>query len=37
MRIHIADHEFTDVWDVVLYKKLSHYPQVTDWEIRTLI
>lgn len=37
MRIHIADHEFTEVWDGVLYKKLSHYPQVTDWEIRTLI
>lgn len=37
MRIHIADHEFTEVWDGVLYKKLSYYPQVTDWEIRTLI
>lgn len=37
MRIHIADHEFTEVWDGVLYKKLSHYPQVTDWELRTLV
>jgi hypothetical protein len=25
------------VWDGVFYKKLSNYPQVSDWEIRTII
>ncbi|MBR4067188.1 MAG: phosphate ABC transporter ATPase [Clostridia bacterium] len=37
MEIQIGNFDFTEVWDGVLYKKLSHYPQVTDWEIRTLI
>lgn len=37
MLIKIGDFEFTEVWDGVFYKKLSNYPQVTDWEIRTLI
>lgn len=37
MRIEIGDFEFTEVWDGVLYKKLSCWPAVTDWEIRTLI
>lgn len=37
MRIEIGDFEFTEVWDGVLYKKLSRWPKVTDWEIRTLI
>lgn len=37
MRIKIGDFEFTEVWDGVLYKKLSNYPLVSDWEIRTLI
>ncbi len=37
MLIRIGDFEFTEVWDGVLYKKLSAYPQVSAWEIRTLI
>ena len=37
MLIKIGNFEFTEVWDGVLYKKLSNYPQVTDWEMRTLI
>ena len=37
MLIRIGDFEFTEVWDGVLYKKLSNYPQITDWEIRTII
>ncbi len=37
MLIKIGNHEFTEVWDGVFYKKLSHYPQITDWEIRTII
>lgn len=37
MLIKIGNFEFTEVWDGVLYKKLSRYPQITDWEIRTII
>ncbi len=37
MLIKVGDFEFTEVWDGVLYKKLSSYPQITDWEIRNLI
>lgn len=37
VRIEIGPFEFTEVWDGTLYKKLSAYPQVTDWEIRTLM
>lgn len=37
MLIRIGDFEYTEVWDGVLYKKLAHYPQVSPWEIRTLI
>lgn len=37
MLIKVGDFEFTEVWDGVLYKKLSNYPQITDWEIRNLI
>ena len=37
MIIKIGKHEFTSVWDGVLYKNLSNYPNITDWEIRTLI
>lgn len=37
MLIKIGNFECTEVWDGVFYKKLSHYPQVSDWEIRTII
>ena len=37
MLIKISDFECTEVWDGVFYKKLSHYPEVSDWEIRTII
>lgn len=37
MLIKIGDFEFTEVWDGVLYKKLSDYHKVFDWEIRNLI
>ncbi|MGL4911502.1 MAG: hypothetical protein ACRC3Y_03640 [Romboutsia sp.] len=37
MLINIGNHEFTEVWDGVLYKKLSNYPDITDWEIRNII
>lgn len=37
MLIKIGSFEFTEVWDGVLYKKLSDYPDITDWELRTII
>ena len=37
MLIKIGDFECTEVWDGVFYKKLSNYPEVSDWEIRTII
>lgn len=37
MLIKIGTYEFTEVWDGVFYKKLSAYPNVSDWEIRTII
>ena len=37
MLIKIGDFECTEVWDGVFYKKLSNYPNVSDWEIRTII
>ena len=37
MLIKIGNFECTEVWDGVFYKKLSNYPQISDWEIRTII
>ena len=37
MLIKIGEFEFTVVWDGVFYKKLSHYPVVSDWEKRNII
>lgn len=37
MLIKIGDFDFTEVWDGVLYKKLSEYPKITDWEMRNII
>lgn len=37
MLIKVGNFECTEVWDGVFYKKLSNYPQVSDWEIRTII
>ena len=37
MRIKLGDFECTEVWDGVFYKKLSNFPQVSDWELRTII
>ena len=37
MLIKIGNFEFTAVWDGVLYKKLSQYPAVSDWEKRNII
>ena len=37
MLIKIGNFDCTEVWDGVFYKKLSNFPQVSDWEIRTII
>lgn len=37
MVINIDNHEFTEVWDNVLYKKLTNYPQITDYELKNII
>ena len=37
MLIKIGNFEFTEVWDGVLYKKLSKYPAISDWEKRNII
>lgn len=36
MLIKIGGYDFTEVWDGILYKKLAHYPIVSEWEKRTL-
>ena len=37
MLIKVGNFEFTEVWDGVFYKKLSDYPRISPWELRTLI
>ena len=37
MLIKSGNFEFTQVWDRVLYKKLSQYPAISDWEKRNII
>ncbi len=37
MLIKIGEFEFTECWDGVLYKKLSDYPTISEWEIQTVL
>ena len=37
MKIVIRNDDCTEVWDGVMYKKLSDYPHITDWELRSII
>lgn len=37
MKIDIGKHEFTELWDGVLYKALSDYPRVSDNEMKDII
>ena len=37
MLIRIGEFEFTECWDSILYKKLSDYPRITDWEVQTIL
>lgn len=36
MIIKAGNFEFTECWDGVLYKALSDYPNITDWELQTI-
>ena len=35
--VKIGQFTITECWDGVFYKKLSHYPRITDWEIQTVL
>lgn len=37
MIIKIGNFDCTECWDGVFYKKLSAYPNITDWEIQTIL
>lgn len=37
MKINIGNHDFTELWDGVLYKALSDYPKVSDNEMKDII
>lgn len=37
MKINICNHDCTELWDSVLYKRLSNYPNITDWEMKNVI
>lgn len=37
MLIKVGKFEFTAVWDGVLYKNLSDYPRISDWELRNIM
>ena len=37
MLIKIGQFDITECWDGVFYKKLSQYPDITTWEIQTVL
>ena len=37
MLVKIGQFEITECWDGVFYKKLSQYPDITKWEIQTIL
>ena len=37
MLIRIGQFDVTECWDGVFYKKLSRYPDITTWEIQTVL
>ncbi len=37
MLIRIGAFDITECWDGVFYKKLSHYPKITAWEIQNVL
>ena len=37
MKIRIGSFDYTEVWDGVLYKNLSSFPFITEWEIQNVL
>ena len=37
MKVEIANHEYTIIWNGVYYFALSEYPLISDWELRKLV
>lgn len=37
MIIKICNHDCTELWDGILYKKLSNYPVISNWEMKNVI
>ena len=37
MLIKIGSFDISECWDGIFYKKLSKYPNITDWEIQTVL
>ena len=37
MRIESGQFEYTECWDGILYKKLSDYLNITEWEIQIIL
>lgn len=37
MIINLDKHDFSIIWNGVYYKALSDYPNITDWEIKSII
>ena len=37
MLIKLGRFEFTECWDGVLYKNLPDYPQISEWEIQSVL
>ncbi len=37
MKIIIRGEDCSEVWDGVFYKKLSDYPRISDWELKTIL
>ena len=37
MLIKIGAFDISECWDGVFYKKLSEYPQITDWEVQNVL
>ena len=37
MRIESGQFEYTECWDDILYKKLSDYLNITEWEIQNIL
>ena len=37
MQIKIGQFEYSECWDGVFYKKLSDYPNITEWELQSVL